>query len=105
MTVCFHRNTHLFAKLCLDGQQAGLSWITILKKQANYEAAFFDFKPGLICKMAQDDVDRLMLNPGIVRNRLKIHSIINNAKAYMALEDEGINFSEFLWQFTGGQTK
>jgi DNA-3-methyladenine glycosylase I len=95
----------LFAKLCLDGQQAGLSWITILKKQANYEAAFFDFQPRLISEMCQDDVDRLMHNPGIVRNRLKIHSIIYNAKAFMALEDKGINFSEFLWQFTGCQTR
>jgi DNA-3-methyladenine glycosylase I len=95
----------LFAKLCLDGQQAGLSWITILKKQENYEAAFFDFNPQLISRMNKEHVDKLMFNSGIVRNRLKIQSIINNAKAYSLMEDEGINFSQFLWQFIGGKTR
>lgn len=94
----------LFAKLCLDGQQAGLSWITILKKQANYEQAFFNFDPSKIAKMSEQDVETLMQNKGIVRNRLKIQSIIKNAKAYLKIEQSGTPFSEFIWQFVGGIT-
>ncbi|MEW9797866.1 DNA-3-methyladenine glycosylase I [Alteromonas sp. CYL-A6] len=93
----------LFAKLCLDGQQAGLSWITILKKQENYERAFHHFNPDAIAGMTERDVERLMLDPGIVRNRLKIESVIRNARAYLQLS-ETQSFSDFLWQFTDGKT-
>ena len=93
----------LFAKLCLDGQQAGLSWITILKKQQNYENAFHDFDPEKVAKMTSQDVERLMLNKGIVRNKLKIESVIRNAKGFLAIEERG-SFSEFIWQFTDGKT-
>ena len=89
----------LFAKLCLDGQQAGLSWITILRKQANYEKAFHQFDPQKIIQMTDDDVLRLMQNKGIVRNKLKIKSIIKNAKAYIEIE-KSMPFSAYLWQFT-----
>ena len=75
----------LFAKLCLDGQQAGLSWITILKKQDNYYQAFHQFDPLRISQMTEQDVERLMQNKGIVRNRLKINSIIKNAKGFLAV--------------------
>lgn len=92
----------LFAKLCLEGQQAGLSWITILKKQDNYYRAFFDFEPNLISTMTEQDMERLMLDAGIVRNRLKINSIIKNARAYLLLEEQGIDFSEFIWRFVDG---
>ncbi|WP_109340959.1 DNA-3-methyladenine glycosylase I [Saliniradius amylolyticus] len=92
----------LFAKLCLDGQQAGLSWITILKKQANYEAAFYNFDPDKVAAMTEADVERLMTNPGIVRNRLKIKSIIKNAKSYIAMRQQGEGFADFLWGFVGG---
>lgn len=98
-------NQELFAKLCLDGQQAGLSWITILKKQQNYEKAFYDFDPIAISQITDDDVERLMLNPGIVRNRLKIKAIIKNAKAYLAMQDQGEDFSEFIWSFVGNQVR
>lgn len=94
----------LFAKLCLDGQQAGLSWITILRKQANYEQAFLQFEPSKIALFDEGDVERLLQNPGIVRNRLKIQSIIRNARAFLALEQQGINFSDFLWAFVGHKT-
>ncbi|MEL4244811.1 DNA-3-methyladenine glycosylase I [Shewanella xiamenensis] len=94
----------LFAKLCLDGQQAGLSWITILKKQQNYEQAFADFEPTVIATFDDAKVEELMNNPGIVRNRLKIHSIIRNAKGYLAYTAaDGKDFSEFLWSFVGGK--
>lgn len=94
-----HDAQELFAKLCLDGQQAGLSWITILKKQANYEEAFCGFDPYKIVQFNEANVEALMLNAGIVRNRLKINSIIKNAKAYIELEEQGINFNEFIWSF------
>ena len=93
----------LFAKLCLDGQQAGLSWITILKKQQNYESAFHQFEPAKIVQMTEADVERLMQNPGIVRNRLKIQSIIKNARAYLEIEQRG-SFSDFIWQFVDHKT-
>lgn len=93
----------LFAKLCLDGQQAGLSWITILKKQKNYESAFFNFDPEKIALMTSSDVERLMQDKGIVRNRLKIESIIRNAKGFIAIEEKQ-SFSDFIWQFTEGRT-
>lgn len=93
---------HLFEKLCLDGQQAGLSWITVLKKQANYQRLFEQFQPEKIVLFDDDKVETLMLDAGIIRNRLKINSIIRNANAYLKLEAEGVVFSEFLWGFVGG---
>lgn len=93
----------LFAKLCLDGQQAGLSWLTILRKQHNYEQAFYHFDPVRISKMTNEDVERLLLDKGIIRNRLKIQSIIKNAKGYLAIEKEQ-RFSDFIWQFTDHKT-
>jgi len=93
----------LFAKLCLDGQQAGLSWITILKKWKNYEEAFDGFDPVKIAVYDHKKIDALLQNPGIVRNRLKVQSVIKNARAYLALEDAGINFTEYIWSFTGGR--
>ncbi|BAJ00014.1 DNA-3-methyladenine glycosylase I [Shewanella violacea] len=97
----------LFAKLCLDGQQAGLSWITILKKQKNYEAAFANFEPAIIAKFDAVKVEELLQDKGIVRNRLKVNSIIKNARGYMAnfsdtKSEQGNDFSEFLWSFVGG---
>ncbi|MGZ9896713.1 DNA-3-methyladenine glycosylase I [Shewanella gaetbuli] len=93
----------LFAKLCLDGQQAGLSWITILKKQQNYEQLFANFEPSIIATFDQSKVEELLQNPGIIRNRLKVNSIIRNAKAYMAFVEQGNDFSKFLWDFVGGK--
>ena len=94
----------LFAKLCLEGQQAGLSWITILKKEAHYEAAFHNFDPVKISTFTEGDVERLMQNTGIIRNRLKIRSIIKNAKAYLNIEATGISFSDYIWAFVEGKT-
>ena len=95
----------LFEKLCLDGQQAGLSWITILKKQHNYQELFANFNPEIIATFDEDKVEQLLLNPGIVRNRLKVNSIIRNAKAYLAFVEAGNDFSVFLWDFVGGKPK
>lgn len=93
----------LFAKLCLDGQQAGLSWFTILQKQANYEAAFHNFDANKIITFTDADVERLLQDKGIVRNRLKINSIIRNANAYLAIQEQG-SFTDFIWQFTNHKT-
>lgn len=97
-----YNSQDLFAKLCLNGQQAGLSWITILKKQQNYENAFFQFDPYKIVTLDEVDIERLMQDKGIVRNRLKIKSIIRNAGAYIEMEKEGVKFDEFIWSFVGG---
>ena len=98
----------LFEKLCLDGQQAGLSWITILKKQKGLsKRRFVILYPKQIAKFNDSDVERLMQNTAIVRNRLKIQSIIKNAKAYLKYEQdngEG-SFVEFLWDFVGGEPR
>ena len=87
----------------MDGQQAGLSWITILKKKQGYHDVFHGFEPDKIVTMTEMDVLNALDNTQIIRNKLKVNSIIKNAKGFLALEKEGINFSEFLWSFVGGQ--
>ncbi len=95
----------LFAKLCLDGQQAGLSWITILRRQQGYYAAYDNFEPSRIAQYDDTDIQRLMQDTGIIRNRQKVHSIINNARAYEAMRANGGCFSAFLWGFVGHRTR
>ncbi len=95
----------LFEKLCLDGQQAGLSWLTILRKQENYRAAYDQFDPEVIARYDQAKVQELLQNAGIVRNRLKVESIIRNARGYLALRDSGQSFSDFLWDFVDGRPR
>ena len=92
----------LFEKLCLDGQQAGLSWITILRKQSTYEQAYDQFDARKIVQYDQEKCDELMQNAGIIRNKLKIQSVIKNARGFLAFEDEPQSFSEFLWSFMEG---
>ena len=98
-----YNSRELFKKLCLDGQQAGLSWITILRKQSNYEAAFFDFDPVKMAAMTEQQMEAQMQNSGIVRNRLKIKSLVKNAQSYLAFQQDGGDFSEFIWSFVGGK--
>jgi len=93
---------HLFELLTLEGAQAGLSWTTILRKRDGYLEAFANFEPDQVAALSPDDFDRLMLDPGIVRNRAKIQATIDNARAIMALESGGIGFVEHLWSFVGG---
>ena len=95
----------LFAKLTLDGAQAGLSWITILKKEQNYFDAFDGLDPIIIAKYDEEKFDELMQNTGIIRNKLKIRSTISNAQNYVRMQDEGIDFSDFLWSFVDGKPK
>jgi len=103
-----YNSQQLFAKLCLDGQQAGLSWITVLRKQTNYESAFFDFDPRKLAALLPQErtefIEAQMQNSGIIRNRLKIESIFRNAEGYIAIEQqEQVSFSAFLWSFVGGK--
>ena len=93
----------LGGKLILDGFQAGLSWITILRKREAFRAAFHGFDPDVVAGYGEADFARLMADPGIVRSNTKIRAAISNAKLYAAMRDEeGIDFSEFLWSFVGG---
>lgn len=89
----------LFEKLCLDGQQAGLSWITILRKQESYREAYDYFDPQKIARYDDEKIVALLANPGIIRNRLKVQSIIRNARSYLAIRERGDSFSELLWSF------
>ena len=96
-----HADGALFEMLCLEGAQAGLSWITVLRKREEYRRAFDGFDPGKMQRYGAAKRAQLMQNAGIVRNRLKIEAFIGNARAYLALRDSGTSFDEFLWQFTG----
>jgi DNA-3-methyladenine glycosylase I len=100
-----HDDQRLFAKLILDGAQAGLSWITILKKQENYHRAFDNFDPEKMARYNEKKIVTLLNDPGIVRNRLKVNSAVTNARAYLQLKEELGSFDQFLWQFTNGKTK
>jgi DNA-3-methyladenine glycosylase I len=92
----------LFEKLILDGFQAGLSWITILRKRENFREAFDGFEPEVIARYKPAKVEKLLQNPGIIRHRGKIEATIGNAKAYLAIMETGERFSDFLWNFAEG---
>lgn len=93
----------LFELLLLEGAQAGLSWATILKKREGYRRAFDGFDPLLMAAYGDEKVQALLADPGIVRNRAKVAAAIGNARAYLRLAEQGVSFSDFLWQFVGGQ--
>ncbi len=98
-----HDERMLFELLILEGAQAGLSWITVLKKRENYRQAFDHFDAEKIARYTDQDVERLMLNPGIVRNRLKINATIANARAYLTLCAEFGGLDAYLWRFVDGK--
>lgn len=93
----------LFEMLCLEGQQAGLSWITVLKKRENYRRAFHAFDPQAVSLMDDEDLARLMQDSGLIRHRGKLTAIINNARAYLAMEAKGEDFARFVWGFVDNQ--
>ncbi len=97
-----HDDRVLFEFLILEGAQAGLSWNTILKKRENYRKAFDGFRPEKIARYGKRDVQRLLRNDGIVRNRLKIAAAIDNAKGFLAARKEFGSFDAYLWSFVGG---
>jgi DNA-3-methyladenine glycosylase I len=94
-----HDDRIMFEFLVLEGAQAGLSWITILKRREHYRKAFAKFDPKKVAKFTEKDVERLMNNNGIIRNRLKITATISNAQAFLAVQKEFGSFSKFLWSF------
>jgi DNA-3-methyladenine glycosylase I len=100
-----HDDRTLFEFLVLEGMQAGLSWETILKKRDNYRKAFDQFDPSLVAKYGQRKQQSLLLNPGIVRNRLKVAAAIENAKAFLAVQKEFGSFDRYLWGFVGNRPK
>jgi DNA-3-methyladenine glycosylase I len=92
----------LWEKLILDGFQAGLSWLTILRKRDAFRQAFQGFDPSVVAQFGAEDIARLVEDPGIVRSRAKIEAAIGNARAYLAMETAGEDFSEFVWTMAGG---
>lgn len=98
-----HDDRILFEFLLLEGAQAGLNWLTILKKRENYRAALDGFDPRIIASYDEKKLAELMQNEGIVRNRLKIHGTVKNAKAFLAVQKEFGTFDRYIWKFVGGK--
>ncbi len=102
--VPLHDDRALFELLMLEGFQAGLSWITILRKRENFRRAFHGFDPERIARYEQSDFDRLLADEGIVRNRLKVHAAPDNARGFLQAQREFGTFDAYIWSFTGGRT-
>jgi DNA-3-methyladenine glycosylase I len=98
-----HDDRHLFELLTLEGAQAGLSWSTILRKREGYRKAFAGFDPAKVARFGPQDVERLLGDPGIVRNRLKVESTIENAGSVLGVQDELGSFDAYLWGFVDGE--
>ena len=100
--VPLHDEQTLFEFLCLEGAQAGLSWLTIFKKRENYRAAFDNFNPERIAAYDEEKKAALLTNPGIIRNKLKVQAFISNARAYLDMLKQGENLESFFWNFVDG---
>lgn len=101
--VPIHDDQKLFEFLILEGAQAGLSWITILRKRENYRLAFDQFDPEKVARYDDAKIAQLLENPGIIRNRLKIQSAVKNAQAFLRVQEEFGSFDRFIWDFVDGQ--
>jgi DNA-3-methyladenine glycosylase I len=99
-----HDDRTLFEFLILEGAQAGLSWITILRKRPNYRLAYDGFDPAVVARYDDQKIAELLANPGIIRNRLKIQASILNARAFLTVQEEFGSFNAYIWGFVGGQT-
>ncbi len=102
--VPLHDDEKLFELLMLEGFQAGLSWSIVLAKRENFRKVFDQFRVSRIIKYDQQKIEKLMNDPGIIRNRLKIEGVVKNAKAYLAIKKEFVSFDNYIWQFTGHKT-
>ena len=100
-----HDERHLFEMLILEGAQAGLSWSTILNKRENYRKAFDQFDPAKVARYTEAKVAKLLQDPGIVRNRLKVAAAVQNAKAFLEVQREFGTFDRYIWQFVGGKPR
>jgi len=103
--VPLHDDQRLFEFLILEGAQAGLSWITILRKRENYRAAFDGFDANRVAAYDANKIESLLQDPGIVRNRLKVEAAVNNARKFLEVQDQFGSFDAFIWQFVDGKTK
>jgi len=99
-----HDSRALWEKLMLDGFQAGLSWLTVLRKRDAFRNAFRGFDPAIVARFTAADVERLCADAGIIRSRAKIQATIGNARAYLAMQDNGEDFAAFVWALAGGKT-
>ena len=97
-----HDERLLFEFLCLEGQQAGLSWITVLKKRDHYRKCFKNFDIDKVARMTDKTIEKLLLDKGLIRNRLKLYSIRGNAHAFKKVQKEFGTFDSYIWSFTGG---
>jgi DNA-3-methyladenine glycosylase I len=101
--VPLHDDRRIYEFIVLEGMQAGLSWSTVLRKRENFRAAFKGFDPRVVAKFTRHDIERLLGNPGIIRNQLKIEAAITNAQAFLAVQKEFGSFDRYMWQFVGGK--
>jgi len=101
--VPLHDDTKLFEFLILEGAQAGLSWITVLKKREHYRKVFNQFDPLKVAKYTDKKIEKLLLDPGIIRNRLKVSSTVTNARFFLEVQAEFGSFDSYIWQFTEGE--
>ncbi len=99
-----HNDRKLFEFLILEGAQAGLSWSTVLKKRKNYKKAFDNFDPKKIAKYTKKDIKRILVDSGIIRNRLKIAAAVNNAQKFLDVQEEFGSFDKYIWQFVNYKT-
>ncbi len=100
-----HDDRHLFEMLILEGAQAGLSWLTILRKRESYRRAFDGFDPARVARYTEKRQAKLLADPGIVRNRLKVAAAVTNARAFLAVAGVHGSFDRYLWRFVGGQPR
>jgi DNA-3-methyladenine glycosylase I len=100
-----HDDAHLYEHLVLEGAQAGLSWSTILRKREGFRSAFAGFDPAAVARFGQADVERLLGDPGIVRNRLKVESAVTNARRTLEVQEQLGSLDVYLWSFVGGEPK
>lgn len=101
--VAVHDDKTLFEFLILEGAQAGLSWITILKRRSGYRRVFKDFDPEMAAKMTEVEIANALQDSGIIRNKLKVRSVARNAKVFLQIQQEFGSFSDYVWQFVGGK--
>lgn len=100
-----HDSRQLLEKLCLEGQQAGLSWLVVLRKRAHYRRCFHDFEPWAVARMTDAELQQLVQDPGLIRHRGKLEAIRSNARAYLRLQEQGVDFAAWLWSFVGGRPR
>jgi len=98
-----HDDSHLFEMITLEGAQAGLSWATILNRREGYREAYQGFDPAKVSRFTEKKIAKMLLDPGIIRNRSKVESSVSNAKAFLKVQEEFGSFEKFMWQFVGGK--